>query len=422
MTLTDPIPVDGLSARGRRLVTGSDMPEYLVEHFRRAGDAWRPDSNPDGYLALCVAENRLVWDLLEPRVNAPREVPAAAFGYDAMIGSERFRTSLARFLGRRVLGREVAPDQVAVLAGAGSVLETLFYALGGPGDGVLVPTPSYAGFWLDLELRDGLRIVPVPCPSEAGFRLTPERLEAAYRAADRPIRALLYTNPDNPRGAVASAAEIAAVLDWAESRQLHVVSDELYALSVFGERRFVSAATVRPELGEHLHVVWAFSKDFAASGLRCGVLVSANRALLQAVDALAYWACCSGDTQHLLAGLLDDEVWLEHYLAEMPRRLGVAHRQVAEALGAAGIPFVPSEAGFFLLLDLRRYLAEPTSEAERALWWRLLDKAGVNLTPGAACRIAEPGFMRLCFASQPTAGAVAAVRRLAGVLGASDPP
>ena len=405
-----------LSHRAARLTGDSSMPEYLVEHFARVGASWHAIANPDGYLGLCVAENRLVWDLLEEKVTAPRNVPASALGYDAMIGSERFRTILAEFLGRRLLGRKVTADQLAVLAGAGSVLEILFWVLCDPGDGVLVPTPSYAGFWLDLECRNELSIVPVHTRADEGFRLTPERLEAALSGADRPVRALLYTNPDNPRGAVASTEEISAVLDWAADHGLHVVADELYGLSVFGDTQFVSAGSLPHRLGDRLHTVWAFSKDFAASGLRCGVLHSDNGEVLRAVDGLSYWACCSGDTQHLLGEMLVDGAWVERYLVTMPARLGAACDAVMSALTEAGIPFVRSEAGFFLLLDLRRWLPSSDWQGEHRLWRRILEFARVNLTPGAACRISEPGFMRLCFASCEPAGAALAVQRLRALL------
>jgi len=405
-----------LSLRGRRLLADSGMPAYLVEQFRHAGDSWHPEDNPDGYLGLCVAENRLVWDLLEPQVRAPRNVPPEAFAYDAMIGSERFREQLAAFLSRHVLGRPVAADRLAVLAGAGSVLEILFHVIADPGDGVLVPTPSYAGFWLDLETRDELTIVPVDCPSDDGFRLTPARLDAALEAADRPVKALLYTNPDNPRGSVASPDELEAVVRWTADRGLHLVCDEVYALSVFGERRFTSVAEIVPSLGDMVHVVWAFSKDFAASGLRCGVLVTENPDVLRGVDTLAYWACCSGDTQYLLGSMVSDEAWLRRYLTEMPHRLGEAYRRTTAALDAAGIAYVPAEAGFFLLVGLRRFLPAPTFEAEHALWRRLLDEARVNLTPGGACHIAEPGFMRLCFAAAPPEAVEEAVRRIGKIL------
>jgi 1-aminocyclopropane-1-carboxylate synthase len=195
-----------------------------------------------------------------------------------------------------------------------------------------------------------------------------------------------------------------------------VVFDEVYALSVFRKRRFVSCAALRASLGERVHVVWAFSKDFAASGLRCGVLVSENEAVLAAVEGLAYWACCSGDTQFVLERMIADEVWVDAYLAEMRGRLGAAYRSTAEALEDEKIPYLPADAGFFILCDMRRFMAEQTWAAEDALWRRMLERANVNLTPGSACRIAEPGFMRLCYASLSPPAAAVAIRRIGAVL------
>ncbi len=388
------------------------MPEYLGEHFARTDAGWHPEQNPDGYVGMCIAENKLMLDLLLPRLADCGIPPAHTLGYDAMIGNVDFRARLGEFMGARFLGRAMPPQHVAVLAGAGTVLETLFYVLGDPGDAVLVPTPSYAGFWADIEARDSLNIITVDGSSEDDFQLTTDALDAALAAADRPVRALLFTTPSNPLGRVYSAAEVAEVLEWAERHELHVVFDEIYALSVFGEAPFVSAASLRPSLGERTHIVWAFSKDLAASGLRCGVLVSENEAVLRAVDAIAYWGCVSGHTQWMLHNLIADEVWMDHYLAELRRRLGGAYRRVAAALDAHGIPHVAAEAGIFVLCDVRGLMADDTWEAEAALWRRLLDVGNVNLTPGAACRIAEPGFLRLCYAAGPTDAVVAGIERI----------
>ncbi len=394
------------------------MEEYLVAHFERVDDLWSP-ANPDGYIPMAIAENKLVWDLLEPRLTAPRAVPQSALEYDDMIGSRRLRSQVAAFVGERIVGRMVAPEQVAVLGGSGSVLELLFYAIADPGESVLVPTPSYTGFWADLETRNELHIVPVHATSGDGFALSIDHFEAAYAAAPTPVRALLYTSPSNPLGRVYSAGELEEVLGWAESKGIHLVLDELFALSVFGETSFVSGTSLRPVLGEQVHLVWAVSKDLAASGLRCGVLVTENQAVMQAVDGLAYWACVSGDTQHLVGELLSDREWMDGFLAENRRRLGAAYRAATETLADAGIPFLPADAGFFFLIDVRPFLPEVTWEAEEELWRRILEEANVNLTPGAACRNGEPGFMRLVFAAAPPAAVREAVGRLRGVLGSS---
>ncbi len=403
--------VSTLSQRGIALADTPPVPEYLVEHFLHSANP-----GPHGYTPLCVAENRLVWDLLEPRMTAARSVPHEALCYDEMIGSYRFREQLAAFMARSFLGRVFDPAQIAVLAGAGSVLEILFYVLGDPGDGVLVPTPSYAGFWLDLETRDELSIVPVHCRSSDGFRLTPQLLDKAVATANCPVRALLFTSPNNPLGRVYSRNEVFEVLEWAERSKIHVIFDEIYALSVFGDRTFTSCAELRAQLGDWVHIVWAFSKDFGASGLRCGVLISENRQLMEAVDSLAYWACCSGDTQFLLGESISDESWVDDYVATMRSRLADAHRQVCTALNTAGLPHLEGDAGFFLLCDVRIFMDELTWEEEHRIWRMLLDEAGANLTPGAACHNAEPGFLRLCFASVPPVEAVAAIQRMGAVL------
>ena len=405
-----------LSRRGRGLIERPPLAEYIGAHFERLATAYDPVSAPEGYIALCIAENGQMWDVLAERMARTSPLPPQGLGYDAMIGTLPFRERLARFLGASLLGRSVAPEAIVALAGAGSVLELLFYALCDPDDGVLVPTPSYAGFWADLETRDELVIVPVPRESGDGFALHAEALDRAVAQAGRPVKALLYTNPDNPLGRIAPREEIESILQWSERTGIHVVFDEVYALSVFGRRPFVSAASLRSTLGDRAHVIWAFSKDFGASGLRCGVLVTENPDVGKAVDGLAYWAACSRHTQHVLGEIVEDVPWVDAYVAQMQSRLGDAYREVTTHLQRQGIPFVPADAGIFVVCDLRGFLEAPTWEAEARLWRRLLDEANVNLTPGSACRVPEPGFFRLCYASVRLDAVAVGVERIAAVL------
>ena len=406
-----------LSRRGQRLVDAPTTPEYFRVHSERSERPWDAALRPEGYIPFCVAENALVFDLLRSKMDACRNVTAPWLSYQSMTGAPEFKARLARFMSRRILGREIAPRHVAALAGAGSVLEILFHALADGGDAVLVPTPSYAGFWGDLETRDEISILPVHTTSEERFHLTPERLQRSLSESKRRVRALLFTSPNNPLGTVYRREELEEILSFSERAGIHVVFDEIYAVSVFGPAPFTSVAALRPSLGDFVHIVWAFSKDFAASGLRCGTLVTENRDLMAAVEGLAYWAAVSGDTQFMLGEMISDEAWVDTYATVMPERLRDAYQAITARLDAASIPYIPSEAGFFFLLDLRRYLSAPTWEAEDALWRRILDEANVNLTPGSACRIGEPGFMRLCFAGVPKETSAFGVERLARVLG-----
>jgi aspartate/methionine/tyrosine aminotransferase len=380
------------------------MPEYIAEHFTRVDD--------DGYTGLAIAENKLVWDLLEPRLNSIRAVPSSAIGYDDMAGSPDLRSSVAEFASDHVWGRDVDADEVIILAGAGSILETLFYAIADPGEAILVPTPSYAGFWADIETRDELHIVEVPTSPDESFALTAERLQAAYDISPWPVRAVLITNPSNPTGRIHTDTEIRQAVTWARSVGIHIVMNEVYALSVLGAARFVpSGKIVDPDQGD-IHFVWAFSKDFAMSGMRCGVLTTANKDVRAAVTNLAYWSLVSGDTQHFLGSLLRDSEWVDTFLVTMQSRLTASYTATTAALEAAEISYVPADAGLFLLLDMREFLDEPTWNAEHELWNTIFSEANVNLTPGSACHIDEPGFMRLCFAVAPADTVVEAIGRI----------
>ena len=192
--------------------------------------------------------------------------------------------------------------------------------------------------------------------------------------------------------------------------------NEIYALSVLGATSFVpSGRIVDPDQGD-IHFVWAFSKDFAMSGMRCGVLTTTNEDVRAAVTNLAYWSLVSGDTQHFLGSLLRDSEWVDMYVATMQSRLAASYTATTAALEAAAIPYIPADAGLFVLLDMREFLSEPTWDAEQELWNTIFNDANVNLTPGSACHIDEPGFVRLCFAVAPADIVVAAIGRIHKVL------
>lgn len=402
-----------LSSRGNEMVSGG-FASYIDAHVARKDDP--------GYVSLAIAENLQMFDLLGPRLESFPPVPPRVVGYDDNAGRQVLREAVAGLLGDRLFGRAIDPAHVGVLSGASAVLEAMAFVLGDPGDGVLVPTPSYAGFWPDLGARAGLEVVAVPTTAEDGYRLTPDMLDRARADAGRPTPVLLLTNPDNPRGQVRDADEVEALVAWAEDRRVHVIADEVYGLTVFGEGAdFHSVGRLRPSLGEYLHVVWAVSKDFGMSGLRCGVVVTEHEALRNAIELQGIWTGVSSIAQHAIAAMLADDGWVDTYLDAMRDRLGALATTVSRTLADAAVPHLPPTAGFFVLCDLRGWLEAPTFEAEHRLWQRVLDEAGVNLTPGSALRAPEPGLFRLCYAANPPEVVVDAVGRVAEVLRTARP-
>lgn len=402
----------GLSTRASQFIDEGVQPAYLAEHVARTTG----EVPLGGYVCLAIAENKVMWDLLDEKVNAPRAAELASVGYDDWRGSRRLRESLARFVGDRLHRHPVDPDSVQVMAGAGPLVEALTWALCEPGSGVLVPTPSYAGYWFDVGARTGVTIVPAHTAADEDFRITEEVLDTAWVAATVPIRMLLFTNPSNPLGRVHADEEVHTVIRWARAKRIPVVVNEIYGLSTLGDARFHSAASLGYADADDVHFLWAASKDLSASGLRCGVLVTRHEPVKSVLRQLGYFHGVSGDTQHLLVTMLEDEDWVDRYLTALHDRLLEAAECARRPLAAAHVATFRHDAGMFFLADLRPHLDEPTWAAENRLWRRLIDEAEVNLTPGSACRNGEPGLFRVCYASQAVDVVEASMTRVAATL------
>lgn len=407
-------PTHRISERGERIVTGSNVAPYVLEHIARMSKR-TPD---DAYLSLAVAENHLMWDLIDQHANAPRGVGPAAFAYEDMRGAPAFRHAVATMLGERLFGMTVDPASVVMMSGAGTIIESLVWTLVDPGGAVLVPTPSYMGYWNDIEARAGVRAIPAHTLPSEGFRITPDVLTTAADSVPGGVDALLLTNPSNPLGRMLTRTELTESIQWARDRAIPIIMNEIYGLSVHEGHAFTSAASVVGGFPDDIHFVWAFSKDFASSGLRCGIAVTANASVRDALMELLYFGAVSGDTQHLLTSMLTDVAWLDRYLVTLRQRLTESDATARSILRDHGISTIDGDAGIFLLADLRPFLTTPTWEAESDLWRALIDEADVNLTPGSACRVAVPGFMRVCHASVSADDLVEGLERVVSVLGA----
>ncbi len=92
-----------------------------------------------------------------------------------------------------------------------------------------------------------------------------------------------------------SRAELEVIATWCDARDVHLVSDEIYALSVFAGSH-VSLGSLGP-LGPKRHVLWGLSKDFGMSGLRFGVAWTENKELSSAMTSASIFTGVSGPVQ-----------------------------------------------------------------------------------------------------------------------------
>lgn len=373
-------------------------------HFQAQADPYHPERNPGGYLNLGTAEDRLVWDLLKPRLAAARPVRAEDTRYAPLHGSAALRTTIAAFLAR-CWRTAVNPENLVVVSGVTSALDIIASALCDPGDAIIVPAPYYSAFEVNLVGRSGARLIRAPRESAGGFQLNAAVIDRALAGARREsviVRAVALISPDNPVGHVYPARTLRALGEVARSYDVDLIVDEIYANSVFGPEPFVAA--LDPAVGadtERTPVVWGFAKDFGLSGFKVGVLHTSHPEVRAAARALAHFAPVSTDTQLVVRELLADEAWVDGFTAERRRRLGGSYDRAARLLTEWGIPYVPASAGFSVWVDLGGWLETRTFAAEQALWRDIWEATRVSILPGGVFGCSDPGWFRLCHTTDP---------------------
>jgi aspartate/methionine/tyrosine aminotransferase len=390
---------DSLSSRGSRL-TRPALPYMggVLEGFAEPYDA----ATGKGVILLAVAENKLCWPRLKPRVEAAlAQVPDWTANYGPMDGGAQLKGALARFLDRRIIRDDrprVVSDHVSCAAGAAACLNNLFLSICEAGDSVLIPAPYYAAFDADLGAICALKRIPVRL-RQGDFALTRSALDKAYAASGQTAKALLLTNPHNPTGRCLTEDELRLAVGWCDSKKMHLVSDEVYALSMLKGDAFVSLGKVtKGALGDRRHIVWGLSKDFGMSGLRFGCVWTQNDRLRQALGTAAMFGCVPGVCQAMVTELLLDDAFCDDYLRANQVALRLSCAACTAMMDALSLPYYVPDAGMFLWCDLSSLLDEKSWAAEARLYDQLRTEIRVVLTPGEAQHAAAPGWFRICYA------------------------
>jgi aspartate/methionine/tyrosine aminotransferase len=219
-------------------------------------------------------------------------------------------------------------------------------------------------------------------------------------------RFLLLTNPNNPLGIVYSPDTIRRLVEWGRCRDMHVIVDEVYALSTHPpyQRAFQSVVKVlNNRLGHDVHLLYALSKDFGSSGLRVGMLYTQNDDLLDALPSVNIYTCVPGPIQYLVAELLTDDRFVESFLETSRNRLQYSYQICAQKLDEMVIPYVPAMAGVFVYVDFSSLIpSRRKTEASRREWetefGRLVFRyARLVMTPGSVQHDPYPGMFRICY-------------------------
>ncbi|KAK7845001.1 1-aminocyclopropane-1-carboxylate synthase [Quercus suber] len=318
---------------------------------------------------------------------------------------KEFTNSRILLSSRTIMASRSLDKRIVMSGGATGANETVMFCLANPGDAFLVPSPCYPAFDRDCGWRTGVQLIPVNCDSSNNFLITKAALEAAYERAQQDninVKGLIIANPSNPLGTVLDRDTLRSLVSFINEKKIHLVSDEIYAASVFSSPSFISVSEIIEEMEcdrDLIHIVYSLSKDMGLPGFRVGIVYSFNDAVVNCGRKMSSFGLVSSQTQHLLASMLSDDEFVDNFLKENSERLAKRHSLFTKGLEKMGITCLKSNAGLFVWMDLRRLLKEPTFESEMTLWRLIINEVKLNVSPGSSFHCSEPGWFRVCFAN-----------------------
>ena len=327
----------------------------------------------------------------EPDFPTPPKVQEAAtralrdvdIKYTPAAGLPELRKAIAGFYERKH-GISLNHRRIFVTPGASGALMLAMGLALNPGEGVLIADPSYPCYPNFVRLFGGVpRALPVDETSE--FNLSAELLNTHWAPSDAGI---ILASPANPTGSIICPNALQALIEFVDSRQGFVISDEIY----HGLEYQASSHTAL-RYSDQVIVINSFSKYFGMTGWRLGWAVVPESAI-DGAERLAQNLYISAPTLSQLAALaaFDDE-----NIEELERRRQqFAERRDVLCQGLIALGFlVPAkpEGAFYVYADCSRLTADSQSLA-----LALLEEAGVAVTPGRDFGLHQPErYLRFCY-------------------------
>ena len=328
----------------------------------------------------------------EPDFDTPEHVKAAARAamdegktkYTAVDGIPQLKAAIVDKFAREN-NITCTPDMVTVGTGGKQVLYNALMATLDKGDEVIIPAPYWVSYPDMVLLAEGTP-VPVECPQNDGFKLTPAALDEAV--TDR-TKWLILNSPSNPTGAAYSADDLrslAAVLR--KHPHVHIMVDDMYEHLVYDGFVFATLAEVAPDLQDRTLTINGVSKAYCMTGWRIGY-ATGPQALIKAMakiqsqstsnpNSIAQWAAVEA-----LNGPLD-------FMADNLVHFAARRTLVSDALNAIdGMDCFVPEGAFYVYPNISGLLGRTTPEGKQLetdgdFVSYLLESQGVATVQGAA--------------------------------------
>lgn len=295
----------------------------------------------------------------EPDFDTPRYIKEAAIEainqgwtkYPPVAGYPELKQAVCDKL-KRDNGLDYEPQNIIISAGAKQSLSNVFESLINEGDQVIIPTPYWVTYATQVQISGG-KCVFVPCGIDQHYKLSPEQLAQAITPK---TKALVYSSPCNPSGAVYSKDELAALKDvLVRHPQIMVISDEIYEFINYSGKHHSMAHF--SEMKDRTVIINGFSKGYAMTGWRLGY-IAAREDLVKACEKMQSQTTSGTNTIAQRAGiaaLQGDQSAVE----EMKNAYAERRAYFVKALqNIKGFKATEPEGAFYAFVDISSFFGQ----------------------------------------------------------------
>ncbi|MFA7439610.1 MAG: pyridoxal phosphate-dependent aminotransferase [Sphingomonadaceae bacterium] len=362
----------------------------------------------------------------EPDFDTPDFVKEAAIEairrgdtkYTVVDGTKELKTAIqAKF--RRDNQLDYPLDQITVNVGGKQTIFNALVATLDAGDEVVIPAPYWVSY-PDIVQFCGATPVILPCPLEAGFKLTPEQLDAAITPK---TKWLILNSPSNPTGAAYTAAELQALADVLLGHpHVFILTDDMYEHIIYDNFQFATIAAVEPRLFDRTLTVNGASKAYAMTGWRIG-FAGGPKTIIKAIAKIQSQSTsnpCAISQAATVAALNGPQDFLKERAAVFQQRRDLVVSMLNQA---AGLSCPTPEGAFYVYPDCSGLIGKKTPDGkliqtDEDVAGYLLEAEGVAVVHGAAFGL-SPAF-RISYATDTASleDACTRIQRACGALAA----
>ncbi|WP_163970994.1 LL-diaminopimelate aminotransferase [Oceanobacillus halotolerans] len=358
----------------------SQLPPYLFSEFQRKKkqkQAEGVDVIDLGIGAPDLPTPDFVIDKLTEEVKQPANHRYSTYG-----GCQEFREAVASFYEKHY-GVSLDPEtEVLTLIGSKEGIANLVQSVINPGDGVLLPDPGYPAYQAAVHLADGEQIL-LPLDPENGYQ--PNFSTIATESIQR-SKLMLLNYPSNPTAATIDLKTFMEAVTFAKKNNLVVAQDAAYDLITFGDYKAPSILQV-PGAKDCAVELGSLSKSFNMTGWRIGYIVG-NKTVIKALATLK----SNIDTSQFLpiqkaaaTALTSDLEAVKEHNAVYYKRMETMYNGLRDM----GIE-VEKPAGTIFI-----WAKVPNGHTSMSFANRMLEEAGVIVTPGNAFGSSGEGYFRI---------------------------